>query len=104
MVQEELFDLAVGCECDGGGEQRFALAKVPGKDEFVDQPQVESCLVAEELCVVRRFAVEECDREAEFVCIEVAGTLDVGDRELWLDGTEDEAWRRDGIVGHDNCA
>jgi hypothetical protein len=62
----------------------FALANIASEHGFADQPQVESRLVAEDLAVVWRIAIDECDREAEFVCVEIAGNLDVRYEELCL--------------------
>jgi len=62
----------------------FALANISSKHRFTDQPQVESCIVADDLPVVWRIAIDELDREAELVCIEIAGTLDVRNEELRL--------------------
>ena len=78
-------DLAGGGDGDGGGEQAFALADVAGEDGFGDQPQVDACVVADDLPVVRGIAVEEGDGEAELAGVEVAGVLDVCGEELWLD-------------------
>jgi len=38
--------------------------------------------VAEELPIIWRIAIDEFDREAELVCIEIRGTLDVRNEEL----------------------
>ncbi len=43
----------------------FALANIASEHRFADQPQVESCIVAENLPVVGRVAIDEFDREAD---------------------------------------
>jgi len=60
----------------------FALANIANEDRFEDQSQGESCIVADDLPVVWRITIDEFDREAELVCIEIPGTLDVGNEEL----------------------
>src|SRR6202165_4445846 len=83
ITQKQLFDFVRGGNRDGSGEQMFALANTANEYRFADQPQVESCIVAEDLPVEWRIAIDEFDREAELVCIEIAGTLDVRN-ERWL--------------------
>src|SRR5713226_572764 len=85
ITQKQLFDFVRGVNRDGSGEQMFALANIASKNRFEDQPQVESRIVAEDLPVVGRIAIDEFDREAELVCIEITGTLDVRNEELRLD-------------------
>jgi hypothetical protein len=63
----------------------FALANITNEHSFEDQPQGESRIVADDLRVVWRIAIDEFDGEAEFVCIEIAGTLDVRNEELCRD-------------------
>jgi len=63
----------------------FALANIADEDRFEDQPQGESCIVADDLPVERWIAIDKFDREAELVRIEIAGTLDVRDEELCRD-------------------
>ena len=84
MTQKQLFDFVRGGNCDGSGEQMFALANIASEHWFEDQPQGESCIVADDLAVLWRIAIDEFDSEAEPVCIEIAGTLDVRDEELRL--------------------
>src|SRR6266481_9232039 len=85
ITQKQLFDFVRGVNRDGSGEQMFALANIASKNRFEDQPQVESRIVAEDLPVVWRIAIDEFDREAELVCVEITGTLDVCNEELCLD-------------------
>jgi len=66
-------------------ESRCSLADITNEHRFADQPQGESCIVAEELPVVWRIAIDEFDREAELVCIEITGTRDVRNEELCRD-------------------
>ena len=63
----------------------FALANIANEHRFEDQSQSESCIVADDLPVVWRIAIDEFDREAELVCIEITRTLDVRNEELCLD-------------------
>jgi hypothetical protein len=85
ITQKQLFDFVPGVNRDGSGEQMFALANIANEHRFEDQPQGESCIVAEHLAVVWRIAIDEFDREAELVCIEITGTLDVRNEELCRD-------------------
>ena len=85
ITQKQLFDFVRGGNRDGSGEQVFALANICNEHRFEDQPQVESYIVAEDLPVVWRVAIDEFDREAELLCIEITGTLDVRNEELCLD-------------------
>ena len=66
----------------------LALADTFHKHRFADQPQVESCIVATDLPVKRWIAIDKFDREAELVDIKIAGTLDVRNKELRLNGSE----------------
>ena len=84
ITQKQLFDFASRGNRDGSGEQMFALANIAGEYRFADQPQVESCIVAEDLPVVWRMPIDEFDREAELVCVEITGTHDVRNEELCL--------------------
>src|ERR1700686_1491851 len=105
ITQKQLFDFVRGGNRDGSGEQMFALANIASEHRFADQPQVESCIVAEDLPAVWRIAIDEFDREAELVCIEIAGTLDVRNEELCRDRAENRAWRRlSGFIGHGICS
>ena len=61
------------------------VANIANEHRVEDQPQGESCIVAEDLPVVWRIAIDEFDREAELVCIEITGTLDVRNGELCRD-------------------
>jgi hypothetical protein len=63
----------------------FALANISDENRFEDQPQRESCIIADDLPVVGRIAIDELDREAELVCIEITRTPDVGNEELRRD-------------------
>ena len=85
ITQKQLFDFVRGVNRDGSGEQMFALANIANEHRFEDQPQGESCIVADDLSAVWRIAIDEFDREAELVCIEIAGTLDVRNEELCRD-------------------
>src|SRR5580700_857345 len=71
ITQKQLFDFIRGGNLDGSGEQMFAVANICDDHRFGDQPQVESCIVAEDLPVVGRVAIEEFDRETELLCIEI---------------------------------
>ena len=84
ITQKQLFDFARGSNRDGSGEQTFALANIAGEYRLANEPQVDSRLVANDLPIVWRIAIEEGDCEAELVCIEIAGTLDVRNKELRL--------------------
>jgi hypothetical protein len=70
ITQKQLFDFVRGGNRDGSREQMFAPANIASEHRFADQPQGESCIVAEDLPVEWRIAIEEFDREAELVCIE----------------------------------
>src|SRR5712692_2224636 len=85
IAQKQLFDFVHGGNRDGSGQQMFALANIASEHRFEDQPQGESCIVANDLPVVWRIAIDEFDREAELVCIEITGTLDVRNEELCRD-------------------
>ena len=74
VAQEELFYLIRGRDGDGRREQMFALPNIAGEHRFGDQPQVEACIVADDLAVEWRIAIDEVDREAELVGIEIAGS------------------------------
>src|SRR5271156_2521349 len=82
IAQKQLFDFVRCGNRDGSGQQMFALANLSNKHRFKDQPQRESCIVADDLPVVRRIAVDEFHCEAELVCIEIAGPLDVRHEEM----------------------
>src|SRR5713226_1744662 len=83
----------------------FALANIADEHRFEDQPQGESCIVADDLPVVGRVAIDEFDREAELVCIKITGTPDVRNEELCRDGAENGTWRRlSGFIGHGICS
>ena len=84
MSQKQLFDFVRGGNRDGSRDQMFALANIANEHRFADQPQVESHIAAGNLPEVGRVAIDEFDREAELVCIEIAGTLDVRNEELRL--------------------
>jgi len=88
ITQKQLFDFVSGVHRDGSGEQMFALANIGNEHRFEDQPQGESRIVADDLPVVWRIAIDEFDREAELFCIEITGTLDVRNEELRRDGAE----------------
>jgi len=62
----------------------FALAKIAGEHRFADQPQVESCIVADNLPVEWWIAIDEFDRKPSFVCIEIAELLMFATKELRL--------------------
>jgi hypothetical protein len=83
----------------------FALADTFHKHGFADQPQVKSCMVAADLPVKRRIAIGEFDREAELVCVEIAGTREIRNEELRLNRIENGTWRRlYGFIGHGICS
>jgi hypothetical protein len=63
----------------------FALANIVDEHKFGDQAQGESCILADDLTVVGRIAINELDREAELVCIEIARTPDAGNEQLCRD-------------------
>ena len=85
VAQKELPHLIRARDGDRSRKQMLALADIAREHSFADHPQVKSCIVATDLPVKRRIAVDEFDREAELVCIEIAGTLDVRDEELCRD-------------------
>src|SRR6266853_6391069 len=85
IIQKQLFDFVRGGNRDGSGEQMFALANIASEHRFEDQPQCESRIVADDLPVVWRITIDEFDREAELVGIEITGTLDVRNEELCRD-------------------
>jgi len=87
-------DFAGGGQGDGSGEQVFARANAGGENGFADEPQVDFCRVATDLRVEGRLAMDEGNFEAEFVGVEVAGTLDFRDEELGLDRVENGLGRR----------
>src|SRR5258708_33564431 len=93
ISQKQLFDLVRRGNGDGSGQQMFALANICNEHRFEDQSQVESCIVADNLPVVWRIAINEFDREAELVHIEITRTLDVRNEELCLDRAENGTWR-----------
>src|SRR5260221_6797230 len=83
--EKQPFDFVSGGNRDGSGEQVFAIAEIADEHRFEDQPQREACIVADDLPVEWRVTIDEFDGEAEAVCIEIAGTLDVGNEELRRD-------------------
>ena len=50
----------------------FALANIANEYRFADQPQGESCIVADDLPVIWRIAIDEFNRKAELVCMEIS--------------------------------
>src|SRR5277367_4859344 len=82
ITQKQLFDFVCSDNRNGSGQQMLALANIASKYRFEDQPQRESCIVTNDLPVEWRIAVDEFHREAELVCIEIAGTLYVRHEEL----------------------
>src|ERR1700753_2769351 len=105
IAQEQLLDLIRSGNRDSSGKQLFALANVACEHRFAHQPKVESRIVAEDLPIEGRIAIEGCDREAEPACIEVEGALHVCNEELRLDGIEDRAWHRlFGYMSHGVCS
>jgi hypothetical protein len=105
ITQKQLFDFVCGGNRDGSREQMFALANIASEHRFANQPQGESCIVAEDLTVEWRIAIDEFDREAELVCIEITGTLDVRNEELCRDPSENGTWRRlSGFLAHGICS
>jgi hypothetical protein len=85
IAKKQLFDFVRGANRDGSGEQMFALANIACEHRFEDQPQGESRIVAEDLPIIWRNAIDEFDREAELACVEITGTLDVRNKELRRD-------------------
>ena len=55
----------------------FALPDIAGKHRFVDVPQCKPSVVACDLTVERRIALDEIRCETEFIDEEVARCLDV---------------------------
>src|SRR5580658_9082864 len=84
ITQKQLFDFVRSGNRNGSGEQMFPLANIAGEHRFRDQPQVDSCIVADDLPIEWRIAIDECDLKAELVCKELAGTLDIRNEELRL--------------------
>ena len=64
ITQKQLFDFVRRGNRDGRGQQMFALSNICNEHRFGDQPQVESCIVADNLPVVWRIAIDKFDREA----------------------------------------
>jgi hypothetical protein len=64
VTKKKLVDFIHTRDRDGGGEETLALADVAGEDGFVDVPQIDSRVVADDLRVERRVAVGEGDCEA----------------------------------------
>jgi len=65
ITQKQLFDFVAVSTVMEAGEQMFALANIGNEHRFEDQPQGESRIVADDLPVVWRIAIDEFDREAE---------------------------------------
>jgi len=49
ITQTQLFDFVRGVNRDGSGEQMFGLANIANEHRFENQPQRESCIVADDL-------------------------------------------------------
>lgn len=62
--EKELLDLVRAGKRDGGGEQGLAFADVLGKDWLVNGTQGQARIIAADLRVERRIAVDEIDDEA----------------------------------------
>ena len=67
ITQKQLFDFVRGGNPDASGEQMFALANIANEHRFEDETQIESCIVAGDLPVVWRIAIDEFDRESALV-------------------------------------
>ncbi len=85
ITQKQLFDFLRGANRDRSREQMFALANIASEHRFEDHPQGESRIVAQDLPIIWRIAIDEFDREAELACVEITGTLDVRNEELRRD-------------------
>ena len=79
-IEEQLLDLGCAVDGDRGGQQMLALADVADEHRLADQPQREPRVVAPDLSVERRIAIDEVDRKAELAGEEIARRLDVGRR------------------------
>ena len=71
VTQEELFDLICGSDGERSGEQMLALPNIANEHGFAHHPQCKPSMVASELSVVWRIAIDEVDREAELMGIEI---------------------------------
>ena len=81
-TQKELFDLICSSYGERSGKQMLALPDIANEYGFVHHPQSKPGLVACYLPVEWRIAIDEIDREAELMGIEITGCLDVGNKQL----------------------
>ena len=84
VTQEKPFDFVCGSNGERGSEQALALANIAGEHGFAHHPQIQARLVAGDLPVEWRIAMDEGDREAELASVEIAGCFDVGNEQLCL--------------------
>lgn len=71
VTQKELFDLVCGRDGEGSGEQMLALPNIANEYGFAPHPQCKPRMVASDLSVVWRITIDEVDREAELMGIEI---------------------------------
>ena len=88
-IQEQLLDLFRRFDGDRGGKQMLALPDVADEHRLADQPQRELRIVAPDLSVKGRIAMDEVDRKAELAREEITRRVDVGHEQLRRDRTED---------------
>jgi hypothetical protein len=86
ITQKQLFDFVRGVSTVMEAESRCSrLRTSPTNTGSKTSLKVSRARVAEDLTVVWWIAIDEFDGEAELVCIEFAGTLDVRNEELCRD-------------------
>jgi hypothetical protein len=72
VSQKELFDLACGGDGERSGEQMLTLPNIASEHGFADYPQSKPRLVAGDLPIEWRIAIDEVERKAELIGIEIA--------------------------------
>lgn len=76
-IEEELLDFSRAGQGDGGGEQAFAWADVFGKEGLIHGAEGQVGLIAADLSVEGRVAVDEVHGEAELRGEEVGGGFQI---------------------------
>src|SRR5579864_5527918 len=92
VTQEKLLDLVRGGDGERSRQQLLTLSNIANEHGFADHPQIEPSLVAGDLCIEWRVAIDGSHREAELIRIEIARRLDVGNEQLCFRGVEKRAW------------
>jgi hypothetical protein len=82
VTRKKVFDLLSGGNRKRSGEQMLTLADIAGEDGFADHPQRKPSMVAGNLRIEWRIAMDEIDREAELIGIETTRRFDVGNEQL----------------------